>query len=197
MQQINPAATLTATTSKPQTKPSYSEEQIATALERNGWLRSVAGDHDFNNAVKACRMAFENRRGLFLIGAAGCGKTSLLKSLHKIFRADASSFLYCKDDRHLMWMKNVPEHYYKSHVFIDDVGCDDIRKEYGNSVDVVGDFIQKYHLYGRGRFFGSSNLGLKDGINQKYGSRVMDRILEMCVCLKFEGGSKRERMMVV
>ena len=44
---------------------------------------------------------------------------------------------------------------------------------------------------------GSSNLGLKDGINQKYGTRVMDRILEMCVCLKFEGGSKRERMMVV
>ena len=209
MEQINPAAVLTATTSKSQTKPSYSEEQIATALERNGWLRSVAGDHDFNNAVKACKMAFENRRGLFLVGAAGCGKTSLLKVLHKIFRAEPSTFLYCKDERCLGWLQSVPEHYFGSHVFLDDVGCDDIKKEYGNSIDVVGDFIQKYHLYGRGRFFGSSNLGLKcvvdpktgksigDSINQKYGSRVMDRILEMCVCLKFEGGSKRERMMVV
>ena len=99
MEQINPAAVLTATTSKSQTKPSYSEEQIATALERNGWLRSVAGDHDFNNAVKACKMAFDNRRGLFLVGATGCGKTSLLKVLHKIFRAEPSTFLYCKDVR--------------------------------------------------------------------------------------------------
>lgn len=188
---------LTKTTSQSQTTPSYSDDAIGAALERNGWLKSVAGDHDFDNAVKAIRLSFENRRGLFLIGAAGCGKTSLLRTLHKMFRAEPSSFIYCKDDRCLSWLKGQPEFYYKSDVFLDDVGCDDIRKEYGNTVDIIGDFVQKYHMYGKGRFYGSSNLGLKDGINAKYGTRVMDRILEMCVCLKFEGGSKRKRIMVV
>ena len=61
--------------------------------------------------------------------------------------------------------------------------------------DTVGVFIQTYHLRGKGRFIGTTNMNAKD-LGVKYGSRIVDRLLEMCVVMRFDGASKRERIII-
>lgn len=78
-------------------------------------------------------------------------------------------------------------------VFIDDIGAEEIIREYGNVVDVIGDFVQRYHYRGKGRFMATSNLNSQQ-LNERYGGRVLDRIMEMCVVLRLDGKSKRERI---
>lgn len=174
-----------------------SSDIVATRLERAGWLRSVAGEKDFSLAVSAITDAVNSGRGLLISGAAGVGKTALAKAMVMFFRHE-HSFLYCKDPKHIGWMRRSREFYYNRDVILDDIGVEDIIHEYGNVIDVVGDFIQMYHLNGRGMFVATTNLHSArvdgvDGINEKYGGRVLSRLLEMCVVLKLSGQDKRER----
>ena len=176
-------------------KQSVSSERIAELLEANGWLRSVAGDDDFDKACKAIVAMYANGRGLFLTGNAGCGKTQLMKALFKIERAEISRWLYTKNQQQMMWLKENHDFYIKSDIFIDDFGAEEVKREYGNTIDVVGDFIQVYHTNGKGRFFSTTNLNSQQ-INERYGGRILDRILEMCVILKLNSKSKRERIVI-
>lgn len=180
-------------TSKPKTN--LSSDTISRALEANGWKRSVAGDVDFDKAVRGIKVAMENNRGILLVGNAGVGKTALLKVIHKILKGEISQFVYCKDENALGWMKNSKDFYLKRSVYVDDIGSEDVIKSYGNTTDVVGDFIQTYYDKGHGRFFGSTNLRSAE-LNNKYGTRVTDRLFEMCVCVVFEGKSKRKKIVV-
>jgi DNA replication protein DnaC len=138
-------------------------------------------------------MAYENQRGIFVAGAPGCGKTALLKCLQKNYKNNI--FLYCKDKDDIEYMKRKCVDEYVCNIFIDDLGCEEIMKEYGNTIDVVGDFIQYLHNRFKGYVFISSNNGLK-WMNERYGGRVMDRVLDMCVCFQMSGSSKRERMVL-
>lgn len=174
-----------------------SSDVVAARLERAGWLRSIAGDKDFSLAVSAITDAINSGRGLLISGAAGAGKTALAKAMVMFFRHE-HSFLYCKDPKHMGWIRRSREFYYNRDVILDDIGVEDIIHEYGNVIDVVGDFIQMYHLNGRGMFVATTNLHATrvdgvDGINEKYGGRVLSRLLEMCVVLKLSGQDKRER----
>jgi DNA replication protein DnaC len=170
-----------------------SSETIALFLERNGWKKEVAGADDFDKVVKALKMAYENQRGIFVAGAPGCGKTALLKCLQKNYKNNI--FLYCKDKEDIEYMKRKCVDEYVCNIFIDDLGCEEIMKEYGNTIDVVGDFIQYLHNRFKGYVFISSNNGLK-WMNERYGGRVMDRVLDMCVCFQMSGSSNRERMVL-
>jgi len=181
---------LTQTVSQP--KQTVCSDTVAKFLESNGWHRSVAGDKDFDLAVKAVTQAHNCGRGVFVAGSPGCGKTALLKALAKNYHN--STFLYCKEPGDLLYMRRCDPSDYNS-IFIDDLGCEEIVKEYGNTVDIVGDFIQRLHARYSGRVFISSNNGLK-WMNERYGGRVMDRVLEMCVCFQMKGKSKRERMVL-
>lgn len=193
MQQL----TQTVSQKKPTASSDVTEEVIGKYLERNGWLRKVAGNHDFLLVCRAIKQAHDAGRGLFIAGKPGCGKTALLEVLRKNYRG---GLFYCKESADLQTMRNIirdPNFYLgdTKNIFIDDLGCEEIVKEYGNTVDIVGDFIQTLHNRFKGRVFISSNNGLK-WMNERYGGRVMDRVLGMCVCFQMEGGSKRERMIV-
>lgn len=172
-----------------------SSETIAKNLENGGFLRSVAGDEEFDKAVRAVALMFESGRGLFITGDAGCGKTQLLKALRKWLRPNTSLvWFYCKDEKDisaLRWDKDV----LNDIVFIDDIGCEEVIREYGNVVDVVGDFTQMYHYRGANRYMASTNLN-SEQLNDRHGMRFLDRIMEMCVVLKMGGKSKRERLIV-
>lgn len=195
-----------------QKKLTVSSESVSRFLERNGWTMDVAGADDFNKAVEAVTTAHNAGRGLFVSGRPGVGKTSLLKTLARNYRN--SVFLYCKSRDDIEAMRDTRGFDLRvGSVFIDDLGCEEIVHEYGNVVDVVGDFIQ--FLYSRfdGMVFISSNIGLSqqwekdrdgnrirpttpEGVNERYGGRVLDRILEMCVCFQMKGNSKRKRIIL-
>lgn len=162
-------------------------------LERHGWLRSVAGDEDFDKAVKAIVSMFATGRGLFLTGPAGCGKTQLIRAVKGMLGISSASMFYCKEKADIDYIRYNTEEELAYSVIIDDIGAEEIIREYGNVIDVVGDFIQRYHYRGKGRFLSTSNLNSQQ-INERYGGRILDRILEMCVVIKFTGKSKRQRI---
>ena len=183
-----------------------SEENVTALLEANGFKREIAGT-DFDKAVKAFRLAETHQRGILVLGEPGAGKTLLLKTLHAIRRKELSRFVYTKGKHALEWLWESSDFYMTDDIYLDEIGAEEIYHDYGNVCDVVGDFIQRFHARHepKARFFGTTNLGLTKGldgtndgpsIQLKYGSRVVDRLLEMCVVVKFDGKSKRERIFV-
>ena len=139
---------------------------------------------------------FEKSRGLFLTGPAGCGKTALLKSLNRLMKkGDKSNWIYCKERDDIEYLRSRDAEWLNDTLWLDDIGVEEVVKEYGNTIDVIGDAIQMYHYRGRGRLMVSTNLN-SQGLNEKYGTRTLDRILEKCVVLKFNGKSKRERIVI-
>lgn len=171
-----------------------SGDAVADALERYGFKKDVAGS-EFDNAVNAVVTAHNNMRGLFITGNVGCGKTHLMRAIAQWNRTFVSRWVYVKDASRIAHLKNTPEFFYDSNIYLDDIGCEEKIKEYGNTIDVVGDFIQLYHQFGKGMLFATTNLSSAK-LNERYDSRVVDRLLEMCVVYNMKGESKRERMIL-
>lgn len=169
-----------------------SSDIIAQALEENGWVKSIAGDAEFNKAVSAIQAMFSSGRGLLVTGDAGCGKTQLISAIRDWLNSGTLNWMYCKEPKDVNYMR-YDDDAIKGDVFVDDIGCEEIIREYGNIVDVVGDYIQRYHYRGNGRFIATTNLNSQQ-INERYGARCLDRLLEMCVVLKLNGKTKRERI---
>ena len=169
-----------------------SSDIIAQALEENGWVKSIAGDAEFNKAVSAIQAMFSSGRGLLVTGDAGCGKTQLMSAIRDWLNSGTLNWMYCKEPKDINYMR-YDDDAIKGNVFVDDIGCEEIIREYGNIIDVVGDYIQRYHYRGNGRFIATTNLNSQQ-INERYGARCLDRLLEMCVVLKLNGKTKRERI---
>ena len=169
-----------------------SSDIIAKNLEKHGWVKSIAGDAEFNKAVSAIQAMFSSGRGLLVTGDAGCGKTQLMSALRDWLNSDTLNWMYCKEPKDVNYMR-YDDDAIKGNVFVDDIGCEEIIREYGNIIDVVGDYIQRYHYRGTGRFIATTNLNSQQ-VNERYGARCLDRLLEMCVVLKLNGKTKRERI---
>ena len=157
-------------------------------------MRTVAGEEDFEKAVKAVNAMAETGRGLLVTGRVGCGKTRLVTAIRDAFDSGNRNWVYCKDSDDMEYLRYC-EDAMKSNVYIDDIGSEEIVRDYGNVVDVVGDFLQRYHYRGTGRVIATTNLNAEK-ITEKYGARTLDRMLEMCVVLQFKGGSKRGRVII-
>ena len=169
-------------------------ERVAEYLEKSGWKKEIAGN-DFDKAVKAICMMFETGRGLLLTGSAGCGKTSLARCIRRMLGLDGYSLYYCGSEEDLKELRSNTLELCNGSIVIDDIGVEETKKNFGNVEDTVGVFIQTYHLRGKGRFIGTTNMNAKD-LGVKYGSRIVDRLLEMCVVMRFDGASKRERIII-
>ena len=188
-------------------------EKVADALDRLGWKREIAGEDDFSKAVEAITKMFHQGKGLLITGEAGVGKTELMKVLaKKILHIDPTNWYYCKEQSDMDLLRGSNCEALRWSVILDDIGSENISKEYGNRIDIVGDFIQRYHYRGNGRFLATTNLHSSryvkdangnlidkykfDQLNELYGGRVIDRLFEMCVVLRLTGKTKRERMIV-
>lgn len=139
---------------------------------------------------------FANGRGLFVTGDAGCGKTQLLKAIKRWLHPSTNLiWYYCKEPKDISYLRYNDNETMSSNIFIDDIGCEEIIREYGNVVDVIGDFTQRYHYRGKGRYMATTNLNSEE-VNGRYGRRFLDRVMEMCVVLKMDGDSKRKRIII-
>lgn len=178
-----------------QARPKISSEAIGRKLEQFGWLKSIAGEHDFDVATRGIADAIAKKKGLLLVGEAGVGKTFLLKILQKIYKS--RYWLSCSNKMDLYRMQDTDDGFYLDKlVFIDDVGVETEEMINYQKVNCFGKFIQWYYdSCGTGRLYISTNLGSEE-INAKYDGRILDRLLDMCIVVKFTGKSKRERNII-
>lgn len=183
-------------------------QSVAAFLEREGWRRDVAGEHDFALAAQGvAHLVMNPGAWLMLTGNVGTGKTFLAETVwkhirRKKFRVD------CSDDGQVDWLvgpadaaanggvfNSAADELLEMDIFLDDLGSETLRNSYGNILDRCGKFIVKYHARGRGRLIVTTNL---DGraLGERYGDRVFDRLVDRSVTVKFAGKSKRNRTII-
>lgn len=173
---------------------SDSEQKIAdkyrARLTAAGWLEDVAGA-DFATGVNALvKINSLQNYGIIVSGEYGCGKTSFVKAAISGIRTINCTIP--EQVGYLDW-----ENYRESiremmdvNILIDDLGAERIKNNFGSREDLVGDFICRYHLYGKGRLFITTNLRGEE-ILERYGGRVLSRLKDLCVPIKFKGADKR------
>ena len=167
----------------------------AEILENHGFMKSIAGEADFNAAVKACMIMAESPKlGLIVSGKYGVGKTKLIKAISSVM-ACRPIFVNLGDPNDLEkltdeWMDYYACNLYERNVILDDLGAEKPVNEFGVRSEIVADFIIRYHLYGKGRLIISTNLNTA-GVDDRYGGRVLSRLKDKCVPLRLTGNDKR------
>lgn len=163
-------------------------------LERNGFRRSVAGEDNFNQAVEAMLSMRKHRLGVLVSGGVGLGKTRFVDTitghtanLRKFRMADPMSVQWLRMDGPMWWREKLRT----SNIYLDDMGAEMAVCDFGVRRSVMPEFIDFYHVSGMGRLYITTNL---DGqqMMERYGDRLVDRLKELCVPLKFTGKSRRE-----
>ena len=137
-------------------------------------------------------LGFSFKKGIFLRGKYGVGKTYMVKCLstNKLQPIFLTSTYLAKTE---VMENGCYPLALNVMTYIDDVGTEEtITKYYGMNINWFKEFIETaYDLHKDfGKIIISSNLSLKD-IGEKYGMRVMDRIPEMFNIIDVKGKSKR------
>ena len=170
-------------------------DDLEKILVTNGYDKMKAGD-DFGRLLDATVKAFNitnpRRVGLIITGDYGCGKTHFVKCMKLAGRfvdltlAETVEWL----DQHGGYQSTLNE-FCDGNVFLDDLGAENIKNEYGVKRDIVGEFICRYHTRGKGRLFITTNLRGPELLD-RYGGRVVDRLKQLCVPFHMNGKSKRK-----
>ena len=180
--------------------PQHTAPDIRTAEQRlldGGYRRSLAGT-DFAKICEAYGKAASEKRGMLLTGGVGCGKTLAIRSLFP--RAKP----VCLTDRvQRGWL--CPESDGSvmrdgQSVILDDLGTETPHNEYGVLIDIAGEFIMRWHTAHaerqmRGRLHVTTNLGGQE-LCDRYGRRVIDRLMSLVVVVTLGGGSKRKTIVM-
>jgi len=196
-------------TTTPPKNPAPNRERLETALERFGFSRAIAGDHDFDKALDAITLARVEGRGLLVTGENGVGKTVLMRAVYDIFHKRCTNpnrqpwedptyshgnceWIDCNVPEQLQWLTY--DCMLESNIFLDDFGAG--RMLYGD-FDAVGAFICLWYARHKNgcTFNMTSNLDAKQ-TNDRSGGRVLDRLVELCVAVRLDGNSKRKAMVV-
>ena len=81
-------------------------------------------------------------------------------------------------------------------IYFDDLGAETPVNEYGIRIETVADFICEWHtLHTPGtRMIITTNLNT-EGIDSRYGGRVLSRLKDLCIPLRLTGKDKRKWQM--
>lgn len=153
-------------------------------------------------------------KGLLIIGSIGCGKTFMMKIYQKVFLGSLRGFKIVNsgiliDMLDEISVSEIKERYgygCKMDLYIDDIGVKyAVSSRYGNKVNIISEILlERYELFvNEGwKTHLSTNLIPKNNseiedennptIQSVYGSRVYDRIKEMCELIVFNGKSLRK-----
>lgn len=149
------------------------------------------------------------KKGIFLAGGVGIGKSAMMKTLQILLKDTERRFKWVNSYE----LKDLSEQYTIGEIkatyggflncdlYIDDIGFSVDVKRYGNTVNIISDIItERYNLFinsGIKTHF-STNLLIssKDAnvptIEKFYGTRIVDRLKEMCTLITWNSESLRK-----
>lgn len=177
--------------------------KVGCDLEDGGYSGEKAGA-DFPRVVAAALALVRGEiDGLILSGKTGCGKTTaakvIAKCVRRVIRPDEPWY---EDDLPLVEESDavscshgnlgiVTSHPVYWDFFLDDMGADRPRKEFGNESDPVADYIIRWaDARKRGKLIITTNLDA-EGIRRRYDDRVLSRLVERCGWLAMEAPDHR------
>ena len=139
--------------------------------------------------------------GLFLFGEPGTGKTTAMQLFSGLCDVDyitsaELSKAFSIGGYDAFWQ--LADQYKHLHLIIDDIGCGDNAKSYGNEVPFVEFIREREKAWTEGRVcsFFTSNARNRDDVTQRYGQSVCSRLLGMCEFIQFKGPDNRDRYRV-
>lgn len=156
--------------------------------------------HDFENAE---RIGINFRKGIFLVGPVGCGKTSLMFLMRYLLTVDEQYTIKdCRDVR----MEFIRDEYqvvekYSSKSFFssggsirpkvycfDDLGLEANLKHFGNVTNVMAEILlSRYPLFIHQKMKTHAISNLSSGELEKlYGNRIRSRMREMFNLIAFD-----------
>lgn len=169
------------------------------ALDAGGFMRSVC-PVDFDAICAAARKASAARKGVLLSGASGSGKTHAMRCLcppPPPFPA-RTRWVHFERDHEVEWLGTGAlegEYAELDAIVLDDLGMEGERCSFGEWRDNVAKFFADFQRFvDRGnmvpRIFVTTNLS-SVMISERYGDRVMSRLLSLVVPVKMSGRDKR------
>lgn len=184
-----------------QTSPS----DIAAALEKGGFLPSVAGPDFDRVAAAGSALASGSASALLLTGLAGCGKTLAASILARVaFRRSELPHMDARTIRCAAVTAfaadgeiapGVPVDCFRlarcGDILLDDLGAETPVNVYGTPTDLVSEYLVNYCDEKKAaRCIITTNLDGK-GILARYGDRIFSRLAERFAWLSFTGADKR------
>lgn len=180
----------------------------------------ISDEENFIKKAESMRVANPSlKKGLLLPGKFGSGKTWLMKLFsrnnkqsYEIVRAKdiSQEYLLSKEKQiplyYLRLFRNNAEEntdfsFPNDEVFnqmvlgmcIDDLGSEDVKNNFGNIVNVIGDVIEHRYAAGfTGPFLhGTTNLNA-DQLKEFYGGRVISRMREIFNFIELPGSDRRK-----
>lgn len=138
--------------------------------------------------------AYLQGRGLLLSGPAGTGKTFLMTLL-----AGTQAMQHADRDINDWGLSGIHGWYDWRDgltVVIDDLGCERTACSYGDKEDLLKVVIEHRYAAQKGITHVTTNLSAGQ-ISERYGERILDRLMEMCTPFRFTGESYRRKPMVI
>ena len=166
----------------------YLTKHLAAA----NWTKEVAGEKDWEALFKGFLDAMTHKRmGMIMSGVCGVGKTSFVEATGICTRV-----IHCILQEEVGWLDfmDYPDsvrELMECNILIDDLGAENEVNQYGVRRDLVGEFIGRYELRGKGRLFITTNLTGAQ-VQERYQDRIVSRLKNLCVPVQFTGKDKRK-----
>lgn len=167
------------------------------SLGAGGFSRKVAGG-DFDAIVEASKMAAQSHAGILLYGITGCGKSLAVRCLAP--KSGTCRWIDCFDPVQIGWLSDEGIFDRLITFVIDDLGSEQTQNDYGIHRLPVAQFIMRLcrrHEHGieEPRLFVTTNLSA-EVMSERYGDRMMSRLLSLVVPVSMTGTDHRPRYSV-
>ncbi|WP_159332867.1 AAA family ATPase [Sphingobacterium multivorum] len=161
----------------------------------------------FSNDPKFEESGFKLNKGIMLVGPVGCGKTTIMKAFGRN-TTNSFAIVACRKvsqdytdktnggaisiEKYSNLLASYPQMNFgqdRIGYCFDDLGTENIKKHFGNDMDVMAEII--YSRYDSGlakQTHFTANLTSTE-IEDTYGSRVRSRLREMCNFISFDTNS--------